>query len=58
MTEYLCLQIFKPPEYLCFRICNVDNAKVIDWIYICSKLILQYESTKHRTKTENKKNTT
>ncbi|AES94752.1 cysteine protease, putative [Medicago truncatula] len=47
--------IFKSPEYSCLRICNVDDAKVIviDRICICSKLIFQLESNKHRTKTEN-----
>jgi len=49
------MTIFKSPEYLCLRICNVDDAKiiVIDWICTCSKLIFQVESDKHRTKTGN-----
>ena len=41
------------PEYLCLRICNVHDAKliVIDRIYTCSKLIFHPESNKHHTKT-------
>ena len=31
------MTIFKFPEYSCIRICNVDGAKVIDWICTCSK---------------------
>jgi len=30
--------IFKSPEYACLWICNIDNTKVIDWIFIYSKL--------------------
>jgi len=35
------MTIFKSPEYSCFRICNVDGAKVIviDLICTCWKLI-------------------
>jgi len=51
------MTIFISPEYSCFRICNVDDAKVIDQIYTCSKLIFQPESNKHRTKTGNQKHT-
>ena len=49
------MTIFKFPKYSCFRICNVDDAKVIviDRICTCSKLIFQPESNKHHTKTEN-----
>jgi len=51
--------IFMSPEYLCLRICNVGDAKVIviDRICTCSKLIFQPESNKHRTKTRNQKHT-
>ena len=47
------------PEYSCFWICNVDDAKVIviDRICTCSKLIFQPESNKHHTKTRNKSKT-
>ncbi|AES86989.1 hypothetical protein MTR_4g018830 [Medicago truncatula] len=45
-------------EYSCLWICNVDDAKVIDRICTCSKLIFQPESNKHCTKTKNKKHTT
>jgi len=30
--------IFKFTECSCLRNCNVDNAKIIDWICTCSKL--------------------
>ena len=43
----------KPLKYSCFRISNVDDAKVIDWICIWSKLIFQPESNKHCIKSEN-----
>jgi len=33
--------IFKSPEHSCLWICNVDDAKVIDRIWTCSKLIFQ-----------------
>jgi hypothetical protein len=47
--------ILKCPEYLCLRICSVDDTKVdVDWIYTRSKLILQPETNEHRTKKENK----
>ena len=50
------MTILKSSEY--FRICNVDDAKiiVIDQICICSKLTFQPESNKHRTR-EIKKHT-
>jgi len=53
------MTIFKSPKYSCFRICNVDDAKVIviDRICTCSKLIFQPESNKHRTKMGNQKHT-
>ncbi|AES64089.1 cysteine protease, putative [Medicago truncatula] len=51
------MTIFMSPEYLCLRICNVDDTKVIDRICTCSKLIFQPESNKHRTKTRNQKHT-
>ena len=53
------MTIFMSPKYSCFRICNVDDAKiiVIDRICTCSKLIFQPESNKHRTKTGNQKHT-
>jgi len=51
------MTIFKPPKYSCCRICNVGDAKVIDWICTWSKLIFQPESNKHRIKTKNKKHT-
>jgi len=51
-TNMTNMTIFKSPKYSCFRICNVDDAKVIR-ICTCSKLIFQPESNKHRTKTEN-----
>ena len=52
--------IFMSLGYLCLRICNVDDAKVIviDRTCTCSKLIFQLESNKHRTKTINQKHTT
>ena len=51
--------IFMSLGYLCLRICNVDDAKVIviDRICTCSKLIFQPESNKQRTKTGNQKHT-
>ena len=52
MTIYIYIYIY---IYSSLRICNVDDAKVIDRICTCSKLIFQPESNKHRTKTENKK---
>jgi len=51
------MTILKSPKYSCLQICNVDDAKVIDRICTCSKLIFQPESNKHRTKTGNKKHT-
>jgi len=53
------MTIFKYPEYSCFWISNVDDAKVIviDRICTCSKLIFQPESNKHRTKRGNQKYT-
>jgi len=58
-TNMTNMTIFKSPEYSCLWICNVDDAKVIviDRICTCSKLILQLESNKHRTKTGNQKHT-
>jgi len=58
-TNMTNMTIFKSPKYSCFRICNVDDTKiiVIDRICTCSKLIFQPESNKHRTKTENQKHT-
>ena len=49
------MTIFMSLEYSCLRICNVNDVKVIviDQICTCSKLIIQPESNKHRTKTEN-----
>jgi len=26
------MTIFKSPKYWCFRICNIDDVKIIDWI--------------------------
>lgn len=43
------MNIYKTPQHLCLWIYNVDDAKVIDWIYICSKLISQPESNKYYT---------
>ena len=51
------MNIFKSSEYSCLRICNVEDIKVIDWMYTCLKLIFQPESNKHCTKTKNKKYT-
>ena len=51
------MTIFMSPEYSCLQICNIDDAKVIDRICTCSKLIFQPESNKHRTKTGNQKHT-
>jgi len=45
------MTIFKSPEYPCLRICNVDDAKVIDWICTGSKLIWQSEPNKYLNKT-------
>jgi len=58
-TNMTKMIIIKSLEYSCFRICNVDDAKiiVIDRICTCSKLIFQSESNKHRTKMENQKHT-
>jgi len=58
-TNMTNMTILKSLEYLCLRICNVDDAKVIviDRICTCSKLIFQPESNKHRTKTGNQKHT-
>ena len=58
-TNMTNMIIFMSPKYLCLRICNVDDAKVIviERICICSKLIFQFESNKHRTKEGNKKYT-
>jgi len=58
-TNMTNMTIFKSLKYSCFRICNVDDAKVIviDRICTCSKLIFQPESNKHRTKTGNQKHT-
>ena len=35
---------------LLFEICNIDDAKFIDWIYTYLKLIFLLETNKHRTK--------
>ncbi|AES64195.1 cysteine protease, putative [Medicago truncatula] len=51
------MTIFKSPEYSCLQICNIDDAKVIDQICACSKLIFQPESNQHRTKIGNQKHT-
>jgi len=51
------MTIPKSSKYSCLRICNVDNAKIINWICTCSELIFQPESNKHRTKTGNQKHT-
>ncbi|KEH21519.1 cysteine protease, putative [Medicago truncatula] len=53
------MTIFVSPEYSYLRICNVDDAKVIVIVRICtcSKVIFQPESNKHRTKTGNQKHT-
>jgi hypothetical protein len=48
------MTIFKSLEYSCLQICNVDDAKVIDWICTSSNLIFQPESNKHQTKTYGK----
>ena len=52
------MTIFKSSKYSYLRICNVDDAKVMNRIYICSKLIFQPESIKHHTKmgNQNKQN--
>jgi len=47
--------IFMSLKYSSLRICNVDDAKVVDRICTCSKLIFQPESNKHRTETGNQK---
>jgi len=49
------ITIFKSPKYSCFHICNIDDAKIIDGICTCSKLIFQHGSNKHPNKTEDKK---
>ena len=50
--------VFKSLKYSCLRICNVDDAKIIDRICTCSKLTFQHESNKHCTKTgRNQKHT-
>jgi hypothetical protein len=42
----------KCSEYICLRVCNIDDAKVIDcWIYIESNLICQFKPNKYDTKT-------
>jgi len=46
------MTILKSLEYPYQQICNVDDAKVIDRICTCSKIVFQPESNKHRTKTE------
>jgi len=51
------ITIFKSPKYSCFHICNIDDAKIIDGICTCSKLIFQHGSNKHPNKTKDKKNT-
>jgi len=33
------MTIFKTPKYSWFQICNIDDAKVFDWICIWSKSI-------------------
>lgn len=32
------MTIFKSPEYSCFWICEVDDAKVIDWICVTTQI--------------------
>jgi len=56
-TNMTNMTIFMSPKYSCLQICNFDDTKVIviDWICICSKLIFQPESNKHRTKTKKSK---
>jgi len=44
------MTILKSPEYPSLRICNADDAKLIDWICTCSKLFFQPESNKYCTK--------
>ena len=51
------MTILKSLKYSCLRICNVDDAKVIDQICTCSKLVFQLESNRHRTKTGKQKHT-
>src|SRR4030042_4278404 len=50
------MTIFKSPEYACLRICNVDDAKVIDWICTGSKLIWQSEPNKYLNETRKTNN--
>jgi len=45
------MTIFKSPEYLCLRICNVDDSKIIDLICTRLKLIWQSESKKYLNET-------
>ena len=51
------LTIFMSLECSCLRICNVDDAKVIDRVCTCSKLIFQPVSNKHCTKMRTQKHT-
>jgi len=44
--------IFKYLEYSCLWICNVDDIKIIDWIWIRWKLVWQSELNKNMNKTE------
>jgi len=46
------MNMFKLLEYSCPCICNIDSIRVIDWIYIWSKLIFQFKLNKQDTKTE------
>jgi len=50
------MTIFKSPEYLGLRICNVDDSKVIDLICTRSKLIWQSESNEYLNETQKTNN--
>lgn len=43
-TYALNMIIFKSLEYSCLQICNIDNVKIIVWIYTWSKSIFQPKS--------------
>jgi hypothetical protein len=52
VTKPTNMMNLKCSKYLCLRVCNVDDAKVIDcWICTESNLICQFEPNKYRTKT-------
>jgi len=48
--------IFKSLKYLCLRICNVDDSRVIDLTSTRSKQIRQSESNKYLNKTRKANN--